>query len=188
MQDQQLQVVGTQVILQGERADFTVQKHGEKLKVNPLDCGCDIFAHKIRVATDAAPSPEDPCYDILGLTDHKNLIYIHTGLIWITGPNTYSLLTERSSSIEKLNGGRVVQGIIDANYTGELIVRVEASTTELDEVIAGIEHCIEAELAVAQMIVMGFFYPGFIKKSESGIIVPLNGRGANGFGSTDKLR
>lgn len=186
MQAQQIQVVGTRIALQGERAIFTAERHKVKLDKCPLDCGVDIYPLRIRIMADAAPSPEDPAYDVLAVNDHRNIIYVMTGLHWTTGPNTFSLLTERSSSPEKLNGGRVVQGIIDANYTGELIVRVEAATQELDDVIGGLEACIEENLAIAQIIPMGFFYAGFEMVTAGNIIVPLGGRGANGFGSTDQ--
>lgn len=196
-EQQNIQVVGTRIILAGERANMIAERHQEKLKKHPLDCGVDIFPHHIRemkkedvevTAAAAELKPEDtPPYDVLALNDHQNLIYIHTALNWVSGPNTFSLLTERSSSIEKLNGGRVVQGIIDANYTGEIIVRVLAMTSVLDEVIGGIEMCIEEGLAVAQMIPLGFFYPGFEMHTASGIVIPMGqGRGTNGFGSTDK--
>lgn len=197
--EQQFQVVGTRIILAGDRAEFTASRHKDKLSKHPMDCGVDIFPLRIRamskedLAVTAAaaeiPVVDTPPYDVLALNEHQNMIYIHTGLNWVTGPNTFTLLTERSSSVEKLNGGRVIQGIIDANYTGEIIVRIMALTEALDDVIGGIEMCIEENLAVAQMIPMGFFYPGFEMHTAAGIVVPLGqGRGDNGFGSTDKRK
>lgn len=181
--------MATLINISGPRAVRTMERHKQKLAKCPLDCGVDIFPLSIAVSKEGEVTAEDPNYDILALNDHNNMFYVHTGLYWVTGPNTFTMLTERSSSIEKLNGGRVAQGIIDANYTGEIMVRITAGTAELDDVIAGVERCIDENLAIAQMIPLSFFYAGLELKTEGNIILPFGaGRGSNGFGSTDKLK
>lgn len=176
------------IVLQGESAVHTANKHKEKLNKHPFDCGVDIYPTGIKMTVpDASMADQQPEYDVMALNDHQNLICVHTNLKWTPCPQTFALLTERSSSIEKLCGGRVVQGIIDAGYQGEIIVRVLAHTEVLDDVISGLELCILEKLAIAQMISIGFFYPGFEMITPGNIIVPMGGRGTNGFGSTDKL-
>lgn len=182
-----MQVQACRILIKGTGAQRTMDAHTEKLKTRQLDCGVDIFPERIRVLENTAQSPEDPAYDVLGLNEHRNLIYIHTGLVWIQPPQTYGRLVERSSTIEKLNGGRVVEGVIDAGYAGEIIVRVVATTAELDDVVAGVELCIEQGLAIAQMIPMMFFYPGFEMLTEGNLLILPGGRGTNGFGSTDRV-
>lgn len=181
--------MAARVMLSGPMAAATAEAHQKKLQKNPLDAGVDLYPVKIRETNPpviVGELPAEPELDILALNDHRNIVYVHTGVHWTPCPQTIGWVTERSSTIEKLNGGRVIQGIIDAGYTGELIVRVEATTNELDDVISGIEMCIAERLAIAQMIAMGFFYAGLEMVTEGNIIVPLNGRGANGFGSTDR--
>lgn len=165
----------------------TAEAHKRKLAKNALDCGADIYPTAIRVMNDAAASPEDPAYDILALNDVSMMFYVHTGLRWTPCPQTFAILTERSSTIEKLNGGRVAQGIIDAGYTGEILIRVTCLKDELDAVLAGVELCIAEKKAIAQMITIGFLYPGFEMVSPGNIIIPMGGRGESGFGSTDKV-
>ncbi len=183
----QIKLLGIPVVIAGPSAAFHIQAHGEKLQKRLLDCGCDIYPSGIRMSKDA--TAEKPEYDVIELSNSKCLINVETGLNWTPVPQNFALLTERSSSIEKLNGGRVIQGIIDAGYEGELIIRVEALTADVDEVIGGIEECIEKRLAIAQMITLQFLYPGFQQKTEGNIIIPNFppgiGRGSNGFGSTD---
>lgn len=186
-QPQQLQLLGIPVYLRGDTAEFHIERHQAKLTKRPFDCGCDIYPQHIRTVKNSDPiTSVDPAYEVIELSKGKRLINVHTGLQWTPVPQNFALLTERSSSVEKLNGGRVIQGIIDAGYEGELIVRVEADTADLDEVIAGIEECIDQKLAIAQMITLQFLYPGFQRTMDSGLIIP-GGRGGAGFGSTDRL-
>ena len=147
----------------GTTAEFHLLKYHDKLARRPHDCGIDLFPSGIQTC--------DTC-------GYGRLYTINTGFYIILSPGYYGRLVERSSTIQKLPGARVIPGTIDAGYDGELLIRVfsESSLTLTD-----IQKCIARREAIAQVIptVCGEFHL---------VPRPLETRGSSGFGSTDHLK
>lgn len=153
----------------GARAQFMTTKLEAKRKSRPTDCGVDVFP----VSIDAE--------EVVGKT---TIFKLGTDVHVLIPPGAFGHLVERSSAINKLQGGRVIPGIIDSGYTGELFIRVAAYDFEVDDVRRHINEVIAADLAVAQLIVVTH---AFVQFQFDTITLLNTPRGDKGFGSTDKL-
>lgn len=158
----------------GVMAEYHAHRHAEKIKKHPTDCGIDLYPSDIRKLDKFAASYQF----LVGTKFHLN-----------PPVGSFGWLTDRSSSLSKLAGAHVVDGKIDAGYTGELLVRVSCPANDIvaEQVSLAISDCIENKVAIAQIIVCMFIIPNaFNIFTESGLIAPISGRGSAGFGSTDK--
>jgi dUTPase len=167
-QGQAVGMIGAPIQIWGDKADYHVRRHVEKLKMCPHDCGIDLYPSRI---IGSQQLNEDQAILSLGTDVHMN-----------TAVGSFLWITSRSSTIDKLSGDLLIDGKIDAGYEGELVVRI--LTTGFDE--AKIQDIIEKELAVAQVVPMLHVIPQFVARVPKGVIVPARGNG--GFGSTDIRR
>jgi dUTPase len=166
---------GTQVVFSGTMADFHVEKYKLKMKHRQFDCGIDIYPSKV--------------IEQYRWGYRRAGIKVGTDLVITPTPGAWGWLTDRSSSMSKLGGGRIRDGKIDAGYTGELLFIVIGDFEDTDNMVTAINQCIKDELAIGQYIPMIHLMPAIVMKSEAGLILPaIGGRGANGFGSTDGLK
>lgn len=168
-------VHASMVLVSGDRMQHHIESHQKKLQRCPYDCGMDIYPTGILSELHIPTGVE---------------FVLTTGFHLTPTPGTYALLTDRSSTLKKLDGGQVLDGKIDAGYTGELLIRVYSPEIGHHHVREAIKRCAEDGMAVAQVIIHIFCLPMCQPRLESGLIVPLSdlgGRGANGFGSTDKV-
>lgn len=160
----------------GIRATYHLLKYTEKLTRYPGDCGIDLY-----------PSETGEPKKI----GYMSVWTVRTGVHIMLPYGAFGRLVARSSSVEKLCGGWIIDGTIDAGYTGELFIRVMGFTglaTDPDcaerqrLVQQGIQQCINLELSLAQLIVTPFFFCEFTVVNPATVGSP---RGSNGFGSTD---
>lgn len=173
-QQQQALLFRSMVILHGETANFHLERFQAKLQKCPHDCGFDIFPQRV--------------VDVCRFPTNQTMFTVGTQLYYTPSPGAYGFLTDRSSSIDKLAGGMIAPGKIDAGYTGEILVRVVCPTDNVWQHVQDAIHvCIKDKLAIAQMIVHLFCYPMFMIGKPGGVMVPFSGRGSAGFGSTDNL-
>jgi dUTP pyrophosphatase len=138
---------------------------------------------EVRFLTEDARLPfrkrtTDAGYDLYSIEDviltPKCSTVVHTG-IQIAAPPGYYYTIEGRSSLW-LVGIVPTRGIIDATYTGEVIVSLVNTTDEPYEVKSGVR--------VAQLILHKQFHAVFDIVSEFSPC--YNQRGDNGFGSTGK--
>ena len=97
---------------------------------------------------------------------------------------TYGRLTSRSSTSKKLKGlAAVEEGVIDAGYTGELIIRLR--TIAPTDTVTIVRRAIAEGWSFAQII------PQMVLRNPPIEVVKempeIGGRGAAGFGSTDSI-
>lgn len=163
-----------------------ILRHSAKMNRCPLDAGIDLI-----------PSSIDKVFVYEGWSE----VWVGTKIHMCFAPGTYGRITDRSSTSRETNGATVLPGVIDAGYTGEIVVRLqclhgkytginqETWSCPLDEVSypprVGIERCIKDQIPIAQIVPNG---------SIAGLMEPVNpnslpnfGRGNNGFGSTNNL-
>lgn len=166
--EEQVQVRIPAVHLQtwGDRAAYHTVRHAKKLQKCNLDCGVDLYPYKVGEVS---------------FTENWAEVVCHTGVHMAFPPGTFGRIVARSSSFRSLNGGMVVDGTIDAGYTGELFVIIRCLRDDFEQVKDAINECIDKEKALSQVIVTPFYTPVFV--APQGMM--LTGRGADGFGSTD---
>lgn len=152
--------------ISGPSADLHEKHNRSKFEKYPYDAGFDLFPFRIQN------------YENIG---NDTLIVVNTGIILCPAPFTFLWITDRSSTIKKLNGGRILDGKIDAGYTGDALVRVITDRDNASSVIKQIEDCISNKLGIAQAIVIPL--PAIHIVSVKDMIYVA--RGANGFGSTN---
>jgi len=174
-QPQQVNVPACNIVLGGLKAEYHLLHHMEKQRKNPLDAGIDVFASAIEKIDDFAITSD---IEVIGCS----LIWISTLVHMVVPPGMVGLIKERSSSVKTLGGGRVVDGVIDATYTGEIKVRVMVNALMKASVLGKIDAAIKDKVAIAQMLVQ----PVMVIVPQIAQL-PHGGRGAAGFGSTTGL-
>lgn len=166
----QIQLPGAIIMVGGLKADYHVQKHAAKQQRYPLDAGIDIY-------------PSRGELDIEPLSKSYSLIYIPTAVSMTVGPGMMCWLMARSSTVTTLCGALVLPSCIDAHYAGEMKIRVQCFNQDIDQVKEAIAKAAEKEIALAQLIVTGYFGAIFTKM-DTEILLQLT-RGTNGYGSTN---
>lgn len=121
-------------------------------RTHPADSGADLFS-----VADADLPPFVP-------------VRLFTGIAVELPENTSGLVWGKSS-IES-QGIKVLAGLIDSTYRGEIIVCLINLTKEPKSIAKGRK--------IAQLVVVPTFYPGFVEASDLG----ETPRGDGGFGST----
>lgn len=152
----------------GLNSQLHLRQYEIKKSKNPGDAGVDLYPYSIS-KTETVP----------GWTRFT----ISTGIHMHFPGSVFGRIIHRSSSFMKLNGGLVQDGTIDSGYIGELFVIVHALQEHRGMVTAGIERCINTNVALAQIIMSPFKKPVFECRE-----VFNTGRGKDGFGSTDVLK
>jgi dUTPase len=169
----ELKLQGTVACLYGLKADYHAERHAAKMRKHPLDAGFDLFPARAPVDI----KPISKCWSIIWVSTQFHFI--------IPNVNNVGLVLERSSAFQRLAGGAVIPSIIDAHYSGELIIRVKCLTAEVDEVKVAIDKLANEEIALAQIVVVPYFAIMMAKwdpKDEASLT-----RRKNGFGSTDSI-
>lgn len=160
------------VMVKGETGPFHREQHQVKLSVRPDDAGIDLYPSAV------------------GKVEHYRGSYmaqmlVPTGVHLCFPPRTYGRITGRSSTDAKLGClARVADGVIDAGYTGELMVRLISTTSNMEQVSVFVQTLVDAKQAIAQIIPTLIFAPHLMDWDE---IAAQTGRGGAGFGSTDSL-
>lgn len=170
-EQREVQIPGVKLPIWGLKAEYHQIRHQNKLAKYPLDAGFDIYPSEIEKVTSHS---------------RVRVVWVHTFLHVGVGAGFKGLLDARSSSVDKLNGGLPLRGLIDAGYTGELMIRVYVPDAfMLEAVHGGIVECQKQGVAIAQftmehslMIIAEAIDPAKVRQV---------GRGSNGFGSSDKL-
>lgn len=169
---QEVQIPAIQVPITGLKAEFHLTRHKIKQSRHPLDAGMDLYPSEIKSVT-----PRGEIADIM----------VHTMLECHIAPGFKGIIHSRSSSIDRLCGGIVISGIIDAGYQGELLIRVVVINKPhaIESVLGAVRECQRGTIAIAQLLieqclVLCPVIPNLPPPS-------IGGRGTNGFGSTDKL-
>lgn len=166
---QHMKPVVAQIYMSGDRAEFHAEMYGRKMREYKFDCGFDLYPDAIFETR------------VIG---GANIFRLSTGVRLILPPGTYGRLVARSSSIEKMAGGQVLDGTIDAGYKGELFIRALCHFDHAGWVKDAIEDAIKSNLALAQIIVTPFCGMFLQPADFSAVATP---RGDKGFGSTDTL-
>lgn len=168
-EETQVRIPAVHLQVWGDRAAYHTVRHAKKIQKCQLDCGIDLYPYKI---------------GDVSFTDSWSEVVCHTGIHAAFPPGTFGRIVARSSSFKTLSGGMVVDGTIDAGYTGELFVIIRCLRADYEAVSLSIRSCIDMEKALSQMIVTPFYTPVFI--APQGMM--MTGRGSDGFGSTDHLK
>lgn len=155
----------------GLKADYHVNRHKQKMSACPFDAGFDLYVTRV-----------EPKIEYLGKIV---VISVSTAMHLVFGVNTFGLLLERSSTMTKLMGARVKTGVIDAGYTGEIIIQVVCHEDQEFVTLESIKVCANSETSFAQILPQQAFVPVFQPVDPTKL--PIKGRGSNGFGSTDGL-
>lgn len=171
-QKPQIQIPACQLALTGLKAEFHFHKHMAKLN-NPryrFDAGFDLY----------------PTVGPYQSEQHEGLavIMVTTMLNVFIPPGAYGWITDRSSSTRSLQGGWILDGKIDATYTGELIVRVGCKPDLLTKITDVLEDLAESGTAIAQLIIQPCLLIQPVPVHEMPKIQGM-GRGEAGFGSTN---
>lgn len=159
------------VMIAGDGAAQTIARYQEKLTRNPGDCGMDLFPQARQVG---------------------DISYIHYGDITILSVPTkvsiavpdgyFAWITPRSSTWDKLMGAEVLPGIIDHGYTGEYRIRIRCAIQSAAMVKAEVIGMSGLGMALAQVIIIPYTRMS-LRLVER---LPDSGRGAQGYGSTDR--
>lgn len=149
-----------------------IERHTRKLNRNPGDCGIDL--------TPVMENEKDFTYtqltmgSVVSIPTHVRMAVPHGHFAWIT---------PRSSAWEKLHGAAVIPGIIDHGYTGEYRIRISCpSSVTMVDLIGTICYDLSTKRqALAQVIIIPYSMP--VMRFAEGLF--SEGRGTNGYGSTD---
>lgn len=185
MKNQQLQLLAIRIPVFGLKEQPHILRHQLKLNRCPLDAGIDLI-----------PSSIDTVIIYEGWSEVRVGTKIHMQF----GPGSYGRITDRSSTSKETGGATVLPGVIDAGYTGEIIIRlqclhgrfqgVDQDTWFGPDVIfpirVALDRCIKDQIPVAQIIPSNTFMG--IMESVNPNSIPNLGRGNNGFGSTNDLK
>jgi dUTPase len=173
----QIQLPAIKIPVFGLKDTSHIMWHGVKTNKNPFDAGVDLFPSSLQVA-----HPYDGWVEV----------WVATLFHMAFQPGTFGWVTDRSSTSRVTQGATVLPGIIDAGYTGELIIRLKVTVTKEYEdflksdhrVIKALNHCIENRQAIAQIVPLAAYQA--IMGQVDPAKLPNLGRGTNGFGSTNK--
>jgi dUTPase len=170
----QQQMPAAQVLLHGLKAEFHLRYQTLKLQKHVTDAGMDLFA----------TSTEPEC-EVIGDT---LFLSVHT-MVGITPPiGTFGFITSRSSTKKNLHGVRVRNGVIDAGYTGEILVILETSIMFRDAVVGALMKCAAEEIAIAQILILPALAVIPVLADEAMLAkIRQHSRGDSGFGSTDGM-
>jgi dUTPase len=171
LQQHQVQVAGTPIMVNGLKGEYHVRRHMLKQQECPFDAGFDLYASRVE--------PEMVRYF------DCTMFILHTDINLTPSPGVVGMITERSSTIDKLCGGRVRTGIIDPGYIGEILFEVVCSTKSESEILVAIKSMQSQEKALAQILFLPFFMPVFVQFDQRN--ADLMKRGSKGFGHTDIL-
>lgn len=169
----------------GPAADMHAMKHAAKLQKNVGDCGIDL----VPCGINRVEQIESKSTGMLAKLGNQGwyIFYVSTGVHMTICAGAFLFVTPRSSTAMLVPSAEALTGIIDAGYTGELLLRFKCHASFADETKAFIEQAIAEKKALAQAIPIRFCYPQFMMITEGNLLVPPGmGRGSNGFGSTDK--
>lgn len=167
----------------GDGSSQFIRGHERKLGLHPGDCGIDLYP-MVRAQDDLIWSSLG-FYRIVSVPTRVQLLVPAGHFAWITG---------RSSSVDKLMGCQVIPGIIDHGYTGEYRIRVAvpevsmgmSKGTMLENLI--LQHSRDG-IALAQAIILPFMRAEleWVTDFKWDQLTKNLGRGAAGYGSTDKV-
>jgi len=174
----QIQLAAIQLPIFGLKDQSHLIRHQKKMADCPLDAGIDLY-----------PSSVNKVVEYPGWND----VWISTRVHMVFQPGTYGRITDRSSTSSVTNGATVIPGVIDAGYTGEIIVRLmvimprpyENFENSIHPVAEGIRYCIEKQIAIAQIVPTASFVGAMVIVDPARL--PNYGRGDKGFGSTNKI-
>jgi len=155
-------------MFKGLKAQYHIDKLMQKRVECPFDAGMDLYLSRAEPLKSEALAG---CHRFM----------MGTELHLVPAAGTFGLIHERSSSLILLNGGRVRSGIIDAGYTGELLVEITCPREAWEQVLTEIKTVQVKEIAVAQLIFVAIFAPVFQPLPPT----TLPGRGDRGYGSTN---
>lgn len=167
---QRLEIPAANIPITGIRAESVILRHNNKLQSCPFDAGLDLYPTIIEKVTNHG---------------HLAIIWCCTGIALHVSPGWRGIITGRSSSIDRLNGGEIIQDIIDAGYQGEFYVRVRVPNNMgiIEHVKKSIAECVVGPIAIAQFIIeQSLAIVPFVPPTQ----LPPTQRGPNGFGSTDR--
>jgi dUTPase len=178
MSKQQVQIPAIQLPIFGLKDQSHLIRHQQKMQICPLDAGIDLF-----------PSSISKVIEYLGWYD----VWISTMVHMVFQPGTYGRITDRSSTAKVTSGATVIPGVIDAGYTGEIIVRLmvimprpyDNFENSLHPVAVALKECISQQIPIAQ-IVPSPALVGMMAVVDPNKL-PNYGRGNNGFGSTNSI-
>lgn len=166
-------------VICGPNAELTLRAYHNKIQECPGDVGIDLF-----------PLVRREKWDVhISHTPFGQIWRIETGVAIHIPEGHFGIITSRSSSVTKLMGCTVHQGIIDHGYTGPLYVTVivpvehggdQPYTLELMQRF--FQYSKDAQ-AVAQMLIIPYAQLSL----EIVQSMPRTNRGSNGFGSTDDI-
>lgn len=172
--------------IKGDQMGLHIDRHGQKLGKNVGDCGIDLFPMKLDRVEEIQSRAKSLLGKLAGKPPNWDIIYVSTGVTMTIVAGCYLFVTPRSSTAKLVPCATALTGIIDAGYTGEILLRFSCHSYNLDETIEFINEAIEKKVALAQAIPHQFAYPQFWPVEGNIIIPPGMGRGAAGFGSTDQ--
>ncbi len=165
------------LLIAGPNAELTRNFYANKLEDHPGDAGMDIFPlvrSEMDVITTHAPFGQ--------------LWRIETGIAVHIPEGFFGVITGRSSTVSKLMGATLVQGIIDHGYVGPIYVMVKVpgehggERSYVLDLMERLREYTTSKQAIAQML----FIPYAQVNLEVVESMPETKRGVNGFGSTDK--
>ncbi len=163
-------------IISGENAVLVSNYYAGKLEQNPGDAGIDLFP-LVRSEKDV----------VVNHTPFAQIWRINMGVSLLVPKGNVGVITGRSSSISKLMGCVILQGVIDHGYTGPIYTMVKVPSEHGGErpytleLMRRLMEYTESKQAISQMLLLPY------TKAMIEIVddMPETKRGAKGFGSTD---
>lgn len=176
---QNIQLPAIQIGIFGLKDQSHIIRHQAKLQRCPLDAGVDLIPSSV------AKVIEYPGW---------NEVVISTMVHMVFALGAYGRITDRSSTASVTCGATVIPGVIDAGYTGEIMVRLKVIMPRpYDNFMESphpsaqaIANCIKEQTPIAQILPATAFAAVF--KVINADSLPKQGRGPNGFGSTNNIK
>ena len=178
MSEKRIQLPAIQIPVFGIKDQSHIIRHSNKMQVCPLDAGVDLFPSSIKSVNEYSGWYE---------------VRIATLFTMVFQPGSYGWITDRSSTAKVTAGATVLPGIIDAGYTGEIIIRLqvimprpyENFEDSLHPVAVALKDCIANQTAIAQIIPTQSLAAAMVVVDPNRL--PNYGRNTKGFGSTNGL-
>ncbi len=132
-----MQILATQMLLWGEQANYHLERFKAKLAKFPWESGLELY----------------PC-ELLDCQTRSSLCAwtLRTGLEVLLPLNTVGLIIPKAGSLEKLNGGIVQGGKLDAGNNREIFLTVCGYTFNQTEINAAIALAIARRSALAELV------------------------------------
>lgn len=180
-QKTQITLPAMNAMMKGDSMKLHTDRYREKINSHPFDAGLDLF-----------PNGTFTIHPYVRGTE----VRIGTGLHICFEPGSYGHIMPRSSSAGKLEGMTVTHGLIDAGYTGEILVRAHTSYVSLagddnlNSLMTFLEDTLKKmandQIAIAQVVMSPYMlFHGVTPWDENHPAIAASGRKGNGFGSTD---